>query len=97
MHNNGVSHLTAANDYEGVTSIVSWLEYLPKVYEDNPLITSNNNLLFQARGLPLPVLPSIDPVEREIGFQPTKLPYDPRHMLAGRSLKGNNYMTNTLF
>ena len=46
MHNNGVSHLTAANDYEGVTSIVSWLEYLPKVYEDNPLITSNNNLLF---------------------------------------------------
>lgn len=46
MHNNGVSHLTAANDYEGVTSIVSWLEYLPKVYEDNPLIMSSNNLLF---------------------------------------------------
>lgn len=46
MHNNGVSHLTDANDYEGVTSIVNWLEYLPKVYEDNPLIISSNNLLF---------------------------------------------------
>lgn len=42
------------------------------------------------------MLPPIDPVEREIGFQPTKLPYDPRHMLAGRSLKGNNYMRNKL-
>jgi len=24
-----------------------------------------------------------DPVEREVGFKPTKTPYDPRHMLAG--------------
>lgn len=31
MHNNGVSHLTAPNDYEGVASIVNWIEYVPKV------------------------------------------------------------------
>ncbi|XP_071847877.1 acetyl-CoA carboxylase-like isoform X3 [Apostichopus japonicus] len=33
---------------------------------------------------PLPCMPTLDPVEREIEFQPTKTPYDPRHMLAGR-------------
>ncbi|KAK9874333.1 hypothetical protein WA026_002683 [Henosepilachna vigintioctopunctata] len=33
---------------------------------------------------PLPIVPTIDPVEREIGFVPTKAPYDPRFMLAGR-------------
>lgn len=27
--------------------------------------------------------PSADPVDRKIGFMPTKAPYDPRHMLAG--------------
>ena len=32
---------------------------------------------------PSPILPVVDPVEREIGFVPTKTPYDPRHMLAG--------------
>merc|ERR1719454_1709269 len=29
------------------------------------------------------VAPSSDPIERPITFQPTKPPYDPRHMLAG--------------
>ena len=31
MHNNGVSHLTAPTDFEGVVSIVNWLAYVPKV------------------------------------------------------------------
>ena len=31
MHNNGVTHLTASSDFEGVVSIVNWLSYLPKV------------------------------------------------------------------
>ena len=31
MHNNGVSHLTAHSDFEGVVSIVNWLSYVPKV------------------------------------------------------------------
>lgn len=31
MYKNGVSHLTAANDLEGVLSIVNWLSYVPAV------------------------------------------------------------------
>lgn len=33
---------------------------------------------------PLPVTKPVDPVDREVGFMPTKTPYDPRWMLAGR-------------
>ncbi|KAL1273892.1 hypothetical protein QQF64_026706, partial [Cirrhinus molitorella] len=33
---------------------------------------------------PVPVMPSTDPVEREIDFVPTKAPYDPRWLLCGR-------------
>ena len=36
---------------------------------------------------PLPVLPSVDPVDRPIKFKPTKAPYDPRFMLAGRDVE----------
>ncbi|ODM91018.1 Acetyl-CoA carboxylase 2 [Orchesella cincta] len=36
------------------------------------------------KGGPLPILPSTDPVDREIQFFPTKAPYDPRFLLAGR-------------
>lgn len=31
------------------------------------------------------MMPPKDPVEREIEFTPTKAPYDPRWMLAGRT------------
>lgn len=31
MHKNGVSHLTAASDLEGVTHILQWLSYIPEV------------------------------------------------------------------
>lgn len=30
------------------------------------------------------MLKPVDPVEREVGYIPTKAPYDPRWMLAGR-------------
>ncbi|KAF9175178.1 acetyl-coenzyme-A carboxylase [Mortierella sp. AD011] len=30
MYKNGVSHLTAQNDYEGIGKIVSWLSYIPE-------------------------------------------------------------------
>uniref|UniRef100_A0A8C5T0B0 Acetyl-CoA carboxylase beta n=1 Tax=Laticauda laticaudata TaxID=8630 RepID=A0A8C5T0B0_LATLA len=33
---------------------------------------------------PLPVIPPTDPIDREIDFVPSKVPYDPRWMLAGR-------------
>ena len=30
MYNNGVSHVTAVNDIDGIASIVKWLSYIPK-------------------------------------------------------------------
>ncbi|XP_066466005.1 acetyl-CoA carboxylase 2 isoform X2 [Tiliqua scincoides] len=41
---------------------------------------------------PVPIIASSDPVDREIDFVPSKAPYDPRWMLAGRphpTVKGN--------
>ncbi|XP_069727330.1 acetyl-CoA carboxylase 2 isoform X1 [Phaenicophaeus curvirostris] len=74
MHNNGVSHVTVPDDFEGVYTILQWLSYIPK---DNRS--------------PVPVIAISDPIEREIDFVPSKVPYDPRWMLAGRphpTLKG---------
>lgn len=31
MHNNGVSHVTVPDDFEGVCAILQWLSYMPKV------------------------------------------------------------------
>ncbi|KAA0716748.1 Acetyl-CoA carboxylase 2 [Triplophysa tibetana] len=67
MHNNGVTHTTVPDDFEGVLTILQWLSYMPK----------NNQS-------PVPIMPSTDPVEREIDFVPTKGPYDPRWLLCGR-------------
>ncbi|KAF0033826.1 hypothetical protein F2P81_013892 [Scophthalmus maximus] len=67
MHNNGVTHTTVPDDFEGVFTILQWLSYMPK----------NNHS-------PVPVIAATDPVDREIEFTPTKAPYDPRWMLAGR-------------
>uniref|UniRef100_A0A3Q2YRR4 acetyl-CoA carboxylase n=1 Tax=Hippocampus comes TaxID=109280 RepID=A0A3Q2YRR4_HIPCM len=67
MHNNGVTHTTVPDDFEGVVTILQWLSYMPK----------NNSSA-------VPVVPTTDPVDREIDFTPTKAPYDPRWMLVGR-------------
>ncbi|CAL8348024.1 unnamed protein product [Lota lota] len=67
MHNNGVTHTTVPDDFEGVFTVLRWLSYMPK----------NNTS-------PVPVTDPTDPVDREIDFTPTKAPYDPRWMLAGR-------------
>nr|XP_014349107.1 PREDICTED: acetyl-CoA carboxylase 2 isoform X1 [Latimeria chalumnae]XP_014349108.1 PREDICTED: acetyl-CoA carboxylase 2 isoform X1 [Latimeria chalumnae]XP_014349109.1 PREDICTED: acetyl-CoA carboxylase 2 isoform X1 [Latimeria chalumnae] len=67
MHNNGISHTTVRDDFEGVFTILQWLSYMSK-----------------DKHSPLPVIVSEDPIEREIDFIPTKTPYDPRWMLAGR-------------
>ncbi|XP_072165037.1 acetyl-CoA carboxylase-like [Diadema setosum] len=67
MHNNGVTHDVALDDFRGVGTLLQWLSYMPK-----------------ARDYLVPIVPSVDPVEREIDFVPSKTPYDPRHMLAGR-------------
>lgn len=34
MHKNGVSHLTAASDLEGVTHVLQWLSYIPEIKGD---------------------------------------------------------------
>ncbi|XP_051888522.1 acetyl-CoA carboxylase 2 isoform X1 [Pristis pectinata] len=67
MHNNGISHTTVPDDFEGVYTILEWLSYMPK----------NNTS-------PVPVISPKDCPEREIDFVPSKAPYDPRWMLAGR-------------
>ena len=43
-----------------------------------------NLFLFQNRESGVPIIPSIDPVDRDVEFWPTKTPYDPRDMLQGR-------------
>ena len=40
------------------------------------------------KGAPLPIMPPVDPVDREVGFMPTSLPYDPRWMIGGREVEG---------
>ncbi|XP_019394384.1 PREDICTED: acetyl-CoA carboxylase 2 isoform X3 [Crocodylus porosus] len=67
MHNNGVSHVTVPDDFEGVYTVLQWLSYMPK---------DNHS--------PVPATAISDPIEREIDFVPTKAPYDPRWLLAGR-------------
>ncbi|XP_023617815.1 acetyl-CoA carboxylase 2 isoform X2 [Myotis lucifugus] len=68
MHNNGVSHITVPDDFEGVYTILEWLSYMPK---------DNHS--------PVPIITPTDPIDREIEFSPSRAPYDPRWMLAGRS------------
>ncbi|XP_071044333.1 acetyl-CoA carboxylase isoform X1 [Parasteatoda tepidariorum] len=67
MHNNGVSHVTATDDLEGIYTMLKWLSYMPK-----------------CKGAELPIVESLDPVDRDVIFTPSKLPYDPRFLLAGR-------------
>ncbi|KAI1231730.1 hypothetical protein IHE44_0007362 [Lamprotornis superbus] len=67
MHNNGVTHDTVCDDFEGVYTILQWLSYMPKNIHS-----------------PVPILKAKDPIDRTIEFVPTKAPYDPRWMLAGR-------------
>ncbi|XP_022081008.1 acetyl-CoA carboxylase-like isoform X4 [Acanthaster planci] len=51
----------------------------------------------KCRDAGVPILQSMDPIDREIEFMPTKAPYDPRHMLAGRSNPENPHEWQTGF
>lgn len=67
MYENGVTHMVTKDDFGAVQEIMQWLSYLP-----------------ERRGQRLPLLlPGVDPIDRKIGFTPTKQPYDPRHFLEG--------------
>ncbi|XP_060601349.1 acetyl-CoA carboxylase-like isoform X2 [Ruditapes philippinarum] len=80
MHNNGVSHCTAPDDFGGICKVLETLAYVPAVH-----------------GGPLPVLPVNDPIGRSIDFVPSKTPYDPRWMLAGRPNPDNKSEWQTGF
>ncbi|XP_076867107.1 LOW QUALITY PROTEIN: acetyl-CoA carboxylase 1 [Brachyhypopomus gauderio] len=67
MHNNGVTHTTVCDDFEGVYTLLQWLSYMP-----------------MCSSSPVPLLAAKDPIDRPVEFVPTKTPYDPRWMLAGR-------------
>jgi acetyl-CoA carboxylase/biotin carboxylase 1 len=68
MYQNGVSHMTADNDFAGVQKIVDWMSFIP-----------------DKKNQPVPVSPSADPWDRDIGFFPaSKQVYDVRHLIAGK-------------
>lgn len=52
--------------------------------------------MFQIHGGALPVLPIVDPVERDIDFMPSKAPYNPRHMLAGKLTTGRDNVAHLI-
>lgn len=68
MYRNGVSHMTANDDFAGVSKIVEWLSFIPA-----------------QRGLPVPIIPSLDTWDREIVYTPpNKQPYDVRWLIGGK-------------
>ncbi|XP_012280846.1 acetyl-CoA carboxylase isoform X2 [Orussus abietinus] len=69
MHNNGISHATEPRDLDGIGTVLKWLSYVPKT---------------KGARLPCVYLPLPDTIDREIGYVPTKAPYDPRWMVDGR-------------
>ncbi|KAI6873383.1 Acetyl-CoA, partial [Hortaea werneckii] len=68
MHKNGVSHMTANDDFAGVSKIVSWLSFVPDK-KGNPVPIS-------------PSADSWD--REITFFPPQKQPYDVRHLIAGQ-------------
>ncbi|KAJ1949365.1 acetyl-coenzyme-A carboxylase [Linderina macrospora] len=69
MYKNGVSHLTADNDFAGICKIVRWLAFVPSA-RNAPLLPVSSAL-------------QLDSVDREIGYEPPHGPSDPRLFLAG--------------
>lgn len=48
-------------------------------------------LLFQDNRSPVPIILPTDPIDREIEFLPSRAPYNPRWMLAGRPHPSKSY------
>lgn len=63
----------------GVTHAISTSDY-----EGVCIILQWLSYMPRCRDAPLPIINSVDPIDRKIDFIPTKAPYDPRWMLAGR-------------
>eukprot|EP00913_Durusdinium_trenchii_P006534 g6138.t1 len=63
---NGVTHQVVRDDQEGMAAILDWLSFVPKDIS-----------------APVPICqPSgVDPWDRDVDFEPSQLPYDPRDFL----------------
>ncbi|GAB7354692.1 hypothetical protein MBLNU459_g5113t1 [Dothideomycetes sp. NU459] len=68
MYKNGVSHMTANDDFEGVSKIIKWISFVPDK-KGNPVPIS-------------PSADSWD--RDITFFPPQKQPYDVRHLIAGK-------------
>ncbi|OLY77749.1 Acetyl-CoA carboxylase [Smittium mucronatum] len=73
MYKNGVTHLTAKDDFVGINKILRWLSFVPP-YKGAPIVPAS--------------LLSWDPIDRAVGYTPPKGPSDPRHFLAGVEING---------
>lgn len=65
---NGVTHQVVRDDQEGMAAILDWLSFVPKDISSPPPIC-------QPAG--------VDPWDRDVDFEPSLLPYDPRDFLRG--------------
>lgn len=80
------------DDWDSWVSLRAWallpLLWLLSSWSIRPLFTDCCALSlptsFQSVNISVPILNSKDPIDRIIAFVPTKAPYDPRWMLAGR-------------
>ena len=77
MFKNGVSHLVAQDDMQGVMEILNWLSFVPK-YRDAPLPV-------------LPATDTADRLIDAV--IPKSGPYDPRHLLSGYTNENGNWIS----
>jgi acetyl-CoA carboxylase/biotin carboxylase 1 len=68
MYKNGVSHMTAGDDFEGVSKIVKWMSFIPDK-KNNPIPISPSTDTWD-RDITF--------------FPPQKQPYDVRHLIHGK-------------
>ncbi|OMJ20767.1 Acetyl-CoA carboxylase [Smittium culicis] len=73
MYKNGVTHLTAKDDFVGINKILRWLSFVPP-FKGAPIV-------------PSPLL-AWDPIDRPIDYTPPKGPSDPRNFLTGVEVDG---------
>lgn len=85
MFNNGVSHKTEGNIIYFLSAIVDLTNIISACDLDGiHTILHWLSYIPDYRGGSLPMVISNDPITRNIGYIPTKAPYDPRWMLGGR-------------
>jgi len=77
MYNNGVSHMTVGDDFEGMKAILHWISYVPAKAGATPPAAAPFTLDLKGR------CHADDAVDRDVGFYPPKGQYDPRCLIAG--------------